>query len=51
MSRRGNGWDNAPAESFFHTLKVELTHYCQRRHSSLGYQTPAHYEAPYQKAA
>ncbi len=24
MSRRGNGYDNAIAESFFHTLKVEL---------------------------
>jgi len=23
MSRRGNCWDNAPCESFFHTLKVE----------------------------
>ncbi len=29
MSRRGNGLDNAPMESFFHTLKVELVH--QRR--------------------
>lgn len=26
MSRRGNCWDNAIAESFFHTLKVELIH-------------------------
>jgi transposase InsO family protein len=26
MSRRGNCWDNAPAESFFSTLKVELIH-------------------------
>lgn len=26
MSRKGNCWDNAIAESFFHTLKVELTH-------------------------
>lgn len=73
MSRRGNCWDNAPAESFFRTLKVELTHHRQyrfreeaqqeifeyievfynrqRRHSSLGYQTPAHYEAQYQNAA
>ncbi len=25
MSRKGNCWDNAIAESFFHTLKVELT--------------------------
>lgn len=34
MSRRGNCYDNAPAESFFHTLKVELIHgepeYCLR---------------------
>jgi putative transposase len=73
MSRRGNCWDNAPAESFFRTLKVELTHHRQyrfreeakqeifeyievfynrqRRHSSIGYQTPAHYEAQHQKAA
>lgn len=26
MSRKGNCWDNAIAESFFHTLKVELIH-------------------------
>ena len=26
MSRRGNCYDNAFAESFFHTLKVELVH-------------------------
>ena len=24
MSRKGNCWDNAVAESFFHTLKVEV---------------------------
>lgn len=24
MSRKGNCWDNAVAESFFHSLKVEL---------------------------
>jgi transposase InsO family protein len=29
MSRKGNCWDNAPMESFFHTLKVELVY---RRH-------------------
>jgi transposase InsO family protein len=23
MSRRGNCWDNAPMESFFHSLKAE----------------------------
>lgn len=26
MSRKGDCWDNAVSESFFHTLKVELTH-------------------------
>jgi transposase InsO family protein len=26
MSRKGNCWDNAVSESFFHTLKTELTH-------------------------
>lgn len=28
MSRKGNCWDNAISESFFHTLKVELVHQC-----------------------
>ena len=66
MSRRGNCWDNAPVESFFSTLKMELVHerryetrqqaraeifefieiwYRQRLHSSLGYLSPADYEA------
>jgi putative transposase len=27
MSRRGNCWDNAVSESFFHTLKTELVHH------------------------
>jgi putative transposase len=67
MSRRGNCYDNAYAESFFHSLKVELVHrrefktraeatraifeyievwYNRRRlHSSLGYLSPADYEA------
>lgn len=27
MSRKGNCWDNAVAESFFHTLKIELVHH------------------------
>ena len=66
MSRRGNCWDNAVVESFFATLKTELTHHeiyqnpnqakgeifefievfynQQRRHSTLGYQTPADFE-------
>jgi putative transposase len=29
MSRKGNCWDNAVSESFFHTLKTELTHHCE----------------------
>jgi putative transposase len=29
MSRKGNCWDNAVAESFFATLKKELVHQCQ----------------------
>ena len=66
MSRKGNCWDNAPAESFFSTLKTELVgdrvfpsravartevfEYVEafynrtRRHSSLGYVSPANYE-------
>jgi putative transposase len=66
LSLRGNCWDNAVAESFFHTLKVErvhdrryatwqeahtdLAHYIerfynrQRRHSTLGYLSPAMFE-------
>jgi transposase InsO family protein len=66
MSRKGNCWDNAPAESFFGTLKVELVgdrvfpsraiartevfEYLEvfynrsRRHSSLGYVSPAEFE-------
>jgi putative transposase len=27
MSRKGNCWDNAVAESLFHTLKTELVHH------------------------
>jgi putative transposase len=66
MSRRANCWDNSPMESFFASLKKELTHgetfatreqakaslfeYIEifynrvRRHSSLGYLSPAEYE-------
>jgi len=29
MSRKGNCWDNAVAESFFHTLKTELIYQCK----------------------
>ena len=66
MSRKGDCWDNAPMESFFHTLKTELIHHRDyqtrweakadifeyievfynrgRRHSILGYLTPAEFE-------
>ena len=30
MSRKGDCWDNAPAESFFSTLKIEEVYYCQK---------------------
>ena len=35
MSRKGNCWDNAVSESFFHTLKTELIHQ-QTFHSREG---------------
>lgn len=66
MSRKGEVYDNAPMESFFHTLKTELVHHRryrsrgqaradifeyievfynrQRRHSYLGYYSPAAFE-------
>lgn len=66
MSRKGDCWDNAVAESFFATLKVELLgddvfadqataqrlvfeyieayYNRRRRHSTLGYVSPAAYE-------
>lgn len=64
MSRKGNCWDNAVAESFFSTLKTELSgsfetradartgifeyvevfYNRQRRHSSIGYLSPAEFE-------
>ncbi|CAN5812120.1 hypothetical protein BH23GEM3_BH23GEM3_22590 [soil metagenome] len=67
MSRKGDCWNNAVAESFFATLEwelieqsdwhtheeakrdlfeyLEIRYNRQRRHSALGYQTPAAYEA------
>ena len=39
MSRKGDCWDNAVAESFFHTLKVELIHgktYNTRREAKMA---------------
>lgn len=73
MSRKGDCWDNAVAESFFATLELELivksewptrdaarraifryieTWYNrERRHSTLGYRSPAQYEAEVLTAA
>jgi transposase InsO family protein len=31
MSRKGDCWDNAPMESFFHSLKTELVMHCSYR--------------------
>ena len=36
MSRKGNCWDNAVAESFFHTLKNELIHQCNTKLQSIN---------------
>jgi transposase InsO family protein len=66
MSRKGNCWDNAVAESFFGIMKTELVYHeryeghqdtlhsifeyievfynRQRKHSTLGYLSPAEYE-------
>lgn len=73
MSRKGDCWDNAVAESFFATLEMELianarwktraearsavfefieTWYNRvRRHSTLGYLSPAQYEEQLKSAA
>ncbi len=67
MSRKGDCWDNAVAESFFGSLKTEWTDECdylthdeakrsifryielfyntKRRHSHLGYTSPAQFES------
>jgi putative transposase len=66
MSRKGDCWDNAAMESFYHTVKTELValetfrtraeasravfeyievyYNRQRRHSTLGYLSPAEFE-------
>lgn len=73
MSKKGDCWDNAVAESFFSTLELELitrsdwktrdearravfefieTWYnLERRHSTLGYRSPATYEREVLRAA
>lgn len=73
MSRKGNCWDNAVAESFFATIEfelimkhdwhtrdearrtisryIEIWYNRQRRHSTLGYVSPAEYERRLQAAA
>lgn len=69
MSRKGNCWDNAVAESFWGTLKnelvngqifetraaarqavfdyIEVFYNRRRRHSSIGYVSPAEHESGY----
>jgi putative transposase len=48
MSRKGNPYDNAFAESFIKTLKYETVylneHNKKRLHSSLGYKSPEVFE-------
>lgn len=43
MSRKGNCWDNAVSESFFHTLKTELIHHHNFRNRDEARQTVFEY--------
>ena len=43
MSRKGDCWDNAVAESFFHTLKIELIHHEQFQSREEAEQMIFHY--------
>ena len=47
MSRKGNCWDNAIAESFFHTLKVELVHQKRYQNRLIAKQSLFHYIETY----
>lgn len=39
MSRKGNCWDNAVAESFFHSIKTQLIHHCRFQNVAEAEQT------------
>lgn len=47
MSRKGNCWDNAVAESFFHTLKTELIYHERFKTREEAKQTIFHYIEAY----